>query len=118
MQLVAPKDMPKLGKGGSLRSRQALLHSLVHTESWAIDLSWVNRTLCSPLSPSKQNSSLHCCYHFPLLLLLLFQCSAQILHCCDDGFLFVSWYIFHLCRISLLVLERLSPCHESFLMTL
>ncbi|KAH9568884.1 hypothetical protein CY35_03G102300 [Sphagnum magellanicum] len=40
VQLVAPKDMPKLGKGGSLRSRQALLHSLVHTESWAIDLSW------------------------------------------------------------------------------
>ncbi|CAM6050160.1 unnamed protein product [Sphagnum compactum] len=40
VQLVAPRDMPKLGKGGSLRSRQALLHSLVHTESWAIDLSW------------------------------------------------------------------------------
>ncbi|XP_010909119.2 uncharacterized protein [Elaeis guineensis] len=32
--------MPKLGKGGSLQSRQAILHSLVHTESWAIDLSW------------------------------------------------------------------------------
>ncbi|KAG0447919.1 hypothetical protein HPP92_028085 [Vanilla planifolia] len=37
---VAPNMMPKLGKGGSLLSRQAMLHSLVHTESWAIDLSW------------------------------------------------------------------------------
>jgi hypothetical protein len=33
--------MPKLGKAGSLQSRQAIVHSLVHTESWAIDLSWV-----------------------------------------------------------------------------
>ncbi|TYH51136.1 hypothetical protein ES332_D10G253600v1 [Gossypium tomentosum] len=32
--------MPKLGKAGSLQSRQAIVHSLVHTESWAIDLSW------------------------------------------------------------------------------
>ncbi|GER51232.1 3-oxoacyl-[acyl-carrier-protein] synthase-likeprotein [Striga asiatica] len=32
--------MPKLGKAGSLHSRQAIVHSLVHTESWAIDLSW------------------------------------------------------------------------------
>lgn len=32
--------MPKLGKAGSLQSRQALVHSLVHTESWAVDLSW------------------------------------------------------------------------------
>ncbi|MCO5571603.1 hypothetical protein L7F22_025349 [Adiantum nelumboides] len=38
--LVSPQSMPKLGKGGSLQSRQALLHSLVHIESWAIDLSW------------------------------------------------------------------------------
>jgi hypothetical protein len=42
VRLVAPRDMPKLGKGGSLKSRQALVHSLVHTESWAIDLSWVS----------------------------------------------------------------------------
>jgi hypothetical protein len=34
--------MPKLGRGGSVQSRQALVHSLVHTESWAIDLSWVS----------------------------------------------------------------------------
>ena len=32
--------MHKLGKGGSLASRQAILHSLVHIESWAVDLSW------------------------------------------------------------------------------
>ncbi|PKU84592.1 hypothetical protein MA16_Dca024513 [Dendrobium catenatum] len=40
VKLVAPSLMPKLGKGGSLQSRLAMLHSLVHTESWAIDLSW------------------------------------------------------------------------------
>lgn len=32
--------MPAIGKGGSLASRQAILHSLVHIESWAVDLSW------------------------------------------------------------------------------
>lgn len=36
VQLVAPHRMPKLGRGGSLQ----ILHSLVHIESWAIDLSW------------------------------------------------------------------------------
>ncbi|XP_010243239.1 PREDICTED: uncharacterized protein LOC104587358 [Nelumbo nucifera] len=40
VKLVSPSLMPKLGKAGSLQSRQAILHSLVHTESWAIDLSW------------------------------------------------------------------------------
>lgn len=40
VKLVSPQLMPKLGKAGSLQSRQAILHSLVHTESWAIDLSW------------------------------------------------------------------------------
>lgn len=40
VKLVAPGAMPKLGKGGTLASRQALLHSLVHIENWAIDLSW------------------------------------------------------------------------------
>lgn len=40
VKLVAPGLMPKLGKGGSLQSRQAIVHSLAHTESWAIDLSW------------------------------------------------------------------------------
>lgn len=38
---MSPSEMPKLGKAGSLQSRQAIVHSLVHTESWAIDLSWV-----------------------------------------------------------------------------
>ncbi|EFJ27049.1 hypothetical protein SELMODRAFT_96792, partial [Selaginella moellendorffii] len=40
VKLVAPQQMPKLGKAGSLLSRKALLHSLVNIESWAIDLSW------------------------------------------------------------------------------
>ncbi|KAF6259780.1 DUF455-domain-containing protein [Scenedesmus sp. NREL 46B-D3] len=40
VKLVAPRDMPKLGKGGTLASRQALLHSLAHIENWAVDLSW------------------------------------------------------------------------------
>ncbi|THG02419.1 uncharacterized protein LOC114294149 [Camellia sinensis] len=40
VKLVPPSLMPKLGKAGSLQSRQAIVHSLVHTESWAIDLSW------------------------------------------------------------------------------
>ncbi|CAL9150495.1 unnamed protein product [Musa hybrid cultivar] len=40
VKLVSPSMMPKLGKAGSLQSRQAILHSLAHTESWAIDLSW------------------------------------------------------------------------------
>lgn len=53
IKLVAPGLMPKLGKAGSLQSRQAILHSLVHTESWAIDLSWViNLNICS----------LQCCF--------------------------------------------------------
>lgn len=41
MKLVPSSMMPKLGKAGSLQSRQAIVHSLVHIESWAIDLSWV-----------------------------------------------------------------------------
>ncbi|GFQ07075.1 uncharacterized protein hi_0077 [Phtheirospermum japonicum] len=40
VMLVSPSEMPKLGKAGSLQSRQAIVHSLVHTESWAIDLTW------------------------------------------------------------------------------
>ncbi|RYR41636.1 hypothetical protein Ahy_A08g038043 isoform B [Arachis hypogaea] len=40
VKLVAPSLMPKLGKAGSLQSRIAIVHSLAHTESWAIDLSW------------------------------------------------------------------------------
>ncbi|KAL9240853.1 hypothetical protein vseg_015027 [Gypsophila vaccaria] len=40
VKLVSPGLMPKLGRAGSLQSRQAIVHSLVHIESWAIDLSW------------------------------------------------------------------------------
>ncbi|KAK9725612.1 hypothetical protein RND81_05G157300 [Saponaria officinalis] len=40
IKLVSPSLMPKLGRAGSIQSRQAIVHSLVHTESWAIDLSW------------------------------------------------------------------------------
>ena len=39
MTLVKPWEV-KRGKGGSLASRQALLHSLVHIENWAVDLAW------------------------------------------------------------------------------
>jgi uncharacterized ferritin-like protein (DUF455 family) len=35
----------KLGKGGTLASRQAIIHSLAHIESWAVDLSWVRSTI-------------------------------------------------------------------------
>lgn len=50
MKVVAPGKVPGLGKGGSLASRQAILHSLVHIESWAVDLSWdiVARFGCDP----------------------------------------------------------------------
>ncbi|CAD6211277.1 unnamed protein product [Miscanthus lutarioriparius] len=39
VRLLPPPRMPKLGKGGSAQSRLAMLHSLAHTESWAVDLS-------------------------------------------------------------------------------
>lgn len=32
--------VPRRGKGGTLASRQAILHSLCHIENWAVDLSW------------------------------------------------------------------------------
>ncbi|GJP40046.1 hypothetical protein CLOM_g24336 [Closterium sp. NIES-68] len=40
VRVVAARDMPRRGKGGSQQSRLALLHSLVHIESWAVDLAW------------------------------------------------------------------------------
>jgi uncharacterized ferritin-like protein (DUF455 family) len=40
VKLVPPAEVPKRGKGGSLASRQALLHSLCHIECCAIDLAW------------------------------------------------------------------------------
>jgi uncharacterized ferritin-like protein (DUF455 family) len=39
-ELLAPNRMPKRGKGGSLRSRIALLHALAHIEFVAIDLAF------------------------------------------------------------------------------
>lgn len=38
--LLAPRDMPKRGSAGSLRSRIALLHALAHIEFSAIDLAF------------------------------------------------------------------------------
>ncbi|KAK9820099.1 hypothetical protein WJX72_006117 [[Myrmecia] bisecta] len=40
VKLLPPQSMHRLGKGGSLASRQALVHSLAHIESWAVDLAW------------------------------------------------------------------------------
>lgn len=40
VRLVPPSQLPRRGKGGSLASRQALLHSLVHIEGCAVDLAW------------------------------------------------------------------------------
>ena len=40
VRVVAPRDLPRRGKGGTLASRQAILHSLAHIESWAVDLAW------------------------------------------------------------------------------
>ena len=38
--VVAARDLPRRGKGGTLASRQAILHGLAHIESWAVDLAW------------------------------------------------------------------------------
>jgi len=38
--IVAPQKVRRLKNGGTLHSRLAILHSLCHIESWAIDLSW------------------------------------------------------------------------------
>ena len=38
--VIAARNLPRRGKGGTLASRQAILHSLAHIESWAIDLAW------------------------------------------------------------------------------
>jgi uncharacterized ferritin-like protein (DUF455 family) len=40
VQVKAARDMPKRGKAGSKSKRTALIHSLAHIESYAIDLSW------------------------------------------------------------------------------
>ncbi len=38
--IVAPNQTAKRGKGGTEKSRIALLHSLANIEQWAIDLAW------------------------------------------------------------------------------
>ncbi|KDN45256.1 DUF455-domain-containing protein [Tilletiaria anomala UBC 951] len=38
--IVEPGQLGKRGKGGTVRSRIALLHSLANIEQWAIDLAW------------------------------------------------------------------------------
>ena len=40
VKVVAPGQTKKRGKGGSLASRIALIHSLAHIENWATDLAW------------------------------------------------------------------------------
>jgi len=40
VRVVAARDLPRRGKGGTLASRQAILHGLAHIESWAVDLAW------------------------------------------------------------------------------
>ena len=40
IKILPPSEMPKRGKGGSLKNRIALIHSFCHIESYAIDLSW------------------------------------------------------------------------------
>lgn len=40
LHVVAPGVAPKRGRGGTPESRLALLHSLAHIESWAVDLAW------------------------------------------------------------------------------
>lgn len=47
-QRVAPGAEGKRGKGGTERSRIALLHALANIEQWAIDLAWEY----VPVSPS------------------------------------------------------------------
>lgn len=39
VETVLPQHAPARGKGGSLAKRVAMVHSLAHIESWAIDLS-------------------------------------------------------------------------------
>jgi uncharacterized ferritin-like protein (DUF455 family)/nitrite reductase/ring-hydroxylating ferredoxin subunit len=40
LEFVDPTKLKKRGKGGSVQSRIAILHSLANVEQWAIDLAW------------------------------------------------------------------------------
>lgn len=50
VKLVPAWQVPKRGRGGSLASRRAILHALVHIENAAVDLAWdiVARFGCDP----------------------------------------------------------------------
>lgn len=67
--------MPRLGKAGSPASRRAIVHSLVHTESWAVDLAWdaIARFGTNP------------CYQLPWAFfndfVKVLACIYKILHC-------------------------------------
>ncbi|KAI3989650.1 hypothetical protein MKX01_036259 [Papaver californicum] len=72
VKLVSPSFVPKLDKAGSLQSRQAIVHSLVHIESWAIDLSWqksMPREFFTDVVKVAQDEHYHYCLncHFTLL---------------------------------------------------
>ncbi|KXS18433.1 DUF455-domain-containing protein [Gonapodya prolifera JEL478] len=40
VRLVAPRELQRRGKGGSVESRVRMLHSLASIEQWAVDLAW------------------------------------------------------------------------------
>jgi uncharacterized ferritin-like protein (DUF455 family) len=40
LEFVDRSKTSKLGKGGSVKSRIAILHALANVEQWAIDLAW------------------------------------------------------------------------------
>ena len=71
VNFVDVKDLPKRGRAGSLASRQALLHSLVHIECCAIDLVRRSRNvLKNTPSFSSRRRSLHFLFSsHPILLL-------------------------------------------------
>ncbi|TIB04838.1 hypothetical protein E3P92_00039 [Wallemia ichthyophaga] len=59
-QQVDPSRAGRRGKGGSLQSRIALLHSLANIELWAIDLAWdiIARFSNASLDPVAPNSKM------------------------------------------------------------
>ncbi|KAJ3035841.1 hypothetical protein HDV00_003376 [Rhizophlyctis rosea] len=57
LEFVAPGKMRRLGKGGSLESRIAILHSLANIEQWAIDLAWDIIARFAPHPPSSSSPS-------------------------------------------------------------
>ena len=63
VKLVPADKAPKRGKGGSLASRQAMLHALVHIENAAIDLAWwVGRVAVGLILQPWQHVNRACAY--------------------------------------------------------